>query len=245
MPTECDAVDLLEGMRRRLGQTAETVHAGRGDLLTFTGIHADFDASMGCVIMTTPDGVATRVPAGRRGPAATRADVYRPLLDHIRKVLAGDTPIATPDVEPLPEVCRAVLRGDGIDPNAVAALAHVVDHFVVRIGRRKHVARLKTARKDARHRDAGTVHPRPAGATWIDLRFDIGRDPRMHVTGRKLVVHQPIPDVVAASLDGRPATDVVRHPALREFRLSRVVETQFGFIATLIRDSGVNQEKIG
>jgi hypothetical protein len=182
------------------------------------------------ISIDTPGSGSVRMLLGRRGPAATRSPVFAPALSHLASVLRGEIGHGDAGLRPLPDACRAVLRHDGLDPDAACAIARASRLLVARIGPRKHVAGLEPCRRKGANGGTST------GLEWINLRFDLSRHPRIHVTGGKIVVHQRLPSLVTGALPGQDARTIIDHPALEGFRISEAVETHFGMVATIGND---------
>lgn len=190
------------------------------------------------ISIDTPAAGTVHMRLGRRGPAATRSAMFAPVLSHLTSVLRGETAHGDAGLKPLPDACRAVLRHEGLDPDAACAIARATRRLVVRVGPRKHVAGLEPCRRKPANGGAST------GLEWINLRFDLSRDPRIHVTGGKIVVHQHVPSLVTGALPGRDARTILDHPALDGFVVSEAVATHFGMVATICGDGVWTQEQL-
>lgn len=194
--------------------------------------------------------LAMRLPDGRVGLAAhTRETTLAPpramgdsIREHLLRVAtAFDVGERPSDLQRLPPSCRRTLAADGLSPDGMETLAATTLLLEVKVGHRRHKAMLGLPRaRDKAWKAAaraGEVAPVPMEPyRWGNIHMTLSRDPRIEITGGKLVAHIDLPATLVAALPGRDAAALTDHPALVGMTVSKAARHPRSIVLTLKED---------
>lgn len=198
----------------------------------------------------TEHGLAMRLPDGRIGHHmpdkryhnAPPKKLGDPIREHITAFLKGKGGgIRQPGLAQLPEICRDVLRADGLDPDAVERLGALTKRIAVTVHGRHHVADLSLPSKiyfrETERFNTGEQTYVPYDLyEWQSIKMVLSKTPAVHVLNNKLTAKVSLPEVIASSLPGRPASIILEHPALEGYTIAQSTRRASGFTVTLSKD---------
>lgn len=162
-----------------------------------------------------PDGAIGLIDAFMRLPKPSWLRVH----DHVADYLLGRVPSRShPAPPPLPDIVRAVLAADSLDPAACERLGILLGRLAVTIHGRHH-GFTRDLTKDYQIEYMGDLAAGryrridPTRTTWTGIKVVVSRDPQVHVLDGKVTARVQLPEAIKNSLVGRPLTDVFDHPA--------------------------------
>ena len=182
--------------------------------------------------------LAMRLPDGEIALVDTRMELHRtiwaPVHDRVADYLLGRVESrANPDINPLPDLARAVLANDGLDPVACERLGALLGRLALTIHGRHHAANrdMQPGYREwmnAEHAAGRYVRGDEKQYTWSAIKIVVSKDPQVYVLDGKVTARVQLPEAIKNSLVGRPLTDVFDHPAFVGRSITRATSRPTG-----------------
>lgn len=192
--------------------------------------------------MRLPDGRVGLTTHSKEKTLAPPREMGDPIREHLLRLATtfdvGKRPAGLPK---LPASCRRTLQADGLSPDGIETIAAATRMLEMKIGRRRHKATLVLhhAQEKAWLTAAmeGNVETVPMDQyRWGDIHMTLSRDPRIEITGGKLVARIELPATLVAALPGRNAACFTNHPALVGMTVSKAAQHPKSLVLTLHED---------
>lgn len=194
------------------------------------------------LVMRLPDGRIGLACHSREKTLAPPREMGDPIREHLLRIVTKFDVGKRPEgLAQLPESCRRVLLSDGLSPDGVETLAATTRLLEIKVTRRKHKAMLSLPYTQERDWYAsaknGEISPIPMeDYRWGDIHLTLSRDPKIHMTGRKLVANIQLPNTIVDALPGRDASCFIDHPALAGMTVTKANQHKNNFVITFKED---------